>query len=328
MTKNNTPQKIAAVTIVIAILGLIIQAISLLVSHSVIGSPVLAETFAYLTCVSSIQLSLFDIGAPVISPFLTILFQLMMIIGAIQILSGKRSKRILIAGYLLIFIQNVVYIPIVFYVILTREVYQDIFYVLLPIVRIAMLLIFSQWSYSALKNLIGTRDYKKTKYGEGEQAFYQIEDVSKRVRFLNYFSDFFLIIMSLGSIFRQVIDFVNFFGNETLGFVYKGSSNLTLFIIFTCIQLVYYLLADAVFSATPGKVITGTFVVDVYGNPATTKQLIGRCFARFIPFDALSFLAGTGWHDLASRTTVVKQEDIHNSPFITPDADGVIRYTG
>ncbi|MGL5889904.1 MAG: RDD family protein, partial [Bacteroidia bacterium] len=257
------------------------------------------------------------------SPFLTILFQLMVITGAVQVLSDKKTKRTLIAGYLLIFIQNVLYIPIVFYVILNEEVH----YVLLPIIRITMLLIFSLWSYIALKNLIGTGNYKKRKYGEGEDVFYQIENVSKGIRFFNYFSDFFLTVMLLGRIFQQLLGFVSFFGNNKPGFVYSGPSDLSIFIIFTSIQLAYYLLSDAVFKVTPGKAFTGTFVVDANGNPATTKQLIGRCFARLIPFDALSFLARTGWHDSVSGTTVVKQEDELNSPFIKPDADGVIRYT-
>ncbi|MGL5892687.1 MAG: hypothetical protein ACRC3B_22530, partial [Bacteroidia bacterium] len=69
MIKNITPKTIAVVTIIIAIAGLAVQVMILLASHFIFESPVLLEAFAYLTCFSSIQLSVFDIEPPEISPF-------------------------------------------------------------------------------------------------------------------------------------------------------------------------------------------------------------------------------------------------------------------
>jgi uncharacterized RDD family membrane protein YckC len=65
---------------------------------------------------------------------------------------------------------------------------------------------------------------------------------------------------------------------------------------------------EVAFGATVGKLITGTRVVSADGGSARAGQVIGRTFARIIPFEPLSFLVGdttTGWHDSLSGTKVV-----------------------
>lgn len=323
MIQSITPKQIAGVSIIIALLGLAVQVMALLVNRFEFDLVAIMQISPYLNCVNSIQLSLLSIGPPEISPVLTILFQLMVITGAIQVLSGKQTRRLLITGYLLIFIQNVLYIPILLYAMLSSELEVE----LSLTIRIVGLFTFSIWSYLALKILITTREFKKIKYGEGDQTFYQPEEVSKGLRFLNYLADFFLLLMVLGNIYQVVLRLISYSDDGSV-YLYTGPSGLAVSTVSFIIQLLYYLLTEAVFKLTPGKALTGTFVVDASGNQATTKQLIGRSFARLIPFDAFSFLSGIGWHDSASGTTVVKQGNSPESPFITPDADGVIRYSG
>lgn len=70
----------------------------------------------------------------------------------------------------------------------------------------------------------------------------------------------------------------------------------------------YYLATEGIFGRTLGKLITGTRVVNWRtGQKAGWGALIGRTFARFVPFEAFSFLgAGPGgWHDNWSGTMVV-----------------------
>jgi len=58
-----------------------------------------------------------------------------------------------------------------------------------------------------------------------------------------------------------------------------------------------------------GKLITGTKVVKADGSDLTTDDLLKRNFVRAIPFDQLSFLGNTGWHDNWSNTRVVRMKD-------------------
>ena len=74
------------------------------------------------------------------------------------------------------------------------------------------------------------------------------------------------------------------------------------------LMLAYYLFFEATFGRTPGKLVTGTKVVDENGGPARFWQILGRTVARFAPFEPLSFFGSraTGWHDRWSHTCVVR----------------------
>ncbi|QOW10669.1 RDD family protein [Kaistella flava (ex Peng et al. 2021)] len=58
-----------------------------------------------------------------------------------------------------------------------------------------------------------------------------------------------------------------------------------------------------------GKLITGTKVVKADGSELTTDDLLKRNFTRAVPFDQLSFLGNSGWHDNWSNTRVVRVKD-------------------
>lgn len=70
---------------------------------------------------------------------------------------------------------------------------------------------------------------------------------------------------------------------------------------------IYYLLMEILTARTIGKYITGTMVVDYYGNKASSQHIAMRTLCRFVPFDPLSFLGedGKGWHDKWSQTLVI-----------------------
>ena len=86
--------------------------------------------------------------------------------------------------------------------------------------------------------------------------------------------------------------------------------------------IVYYGVSELLWQKTPAKFITGTKVVMRDGSKAPFKNLLGRSFARIIPFDQLSFLFRKfpiGWHDKLSGTIVVEAsatpEDVQKIDF-------------
>ena len=71
----------------------------------------------------------------------------------------------------------------------------------------------------------------------------------------------------------------------------------------------YYVVLEARSGLTLGKLVTGTRVVTEAGAEPTLGRVVGRTFARLIPFEPFSFLGGSrpvGWHDSLSRTRVIR----------------------
>jgi len=128
-------------------------------------------------------------------------------------------------------------------------------------------------------------------------------DASKTKRFLNFLIDsiFFYIIAFLLGVFMAIggVDYI--IETEPLLF------NLILYGLFVG---VYFLLETSLNGKTIGKYITGTRVVMEDGQSLKTQNILGRSFARLVPFEAFSFLgsAPTGWHDRWSGTRVIDEK--------------------
>lgn len=78
-----------------------------------------------------------------------------------------------------------------------------------------------------------------------------------------------------------------------------------------CVNPLYYLFFEGIWGRTLGKWITKTKVVRTDGEKPKFIQILGRSFARWIPFEAFSFLVSNnpvGWHDRLSGTLVVSAE--------------------
>ena len=118
---------------------------------------------------------------------------------------------------------------------------------------------------------------------------------SAGTRFANYLVDYFaaiIFIVIIGSVGSVV--FQNSAGQGFMGVLY-----------FLYLPL-YYLFFEGIWQRTPGKWITKTKVVMQDGSKPDFKHILGRSFARIIPFEPFSFLAGpVGWHDSLSKTLVV-----------------------
>jgi uncharacterized RDD family membrane protein YckC len=71
---------------------------------------------------------------------------------------------------------------------------------------------------------------------------------------------------------------------------------------------VYYVVFEGLWGRTVGKLVTRTkAVAKKTGGRMSFGALIGRSLARFVPFEAFSFLGAdsSGWHDQWSGTKVV-----------------------
>jgi uncharacterized RDD family membrane protein YckC len=80
------------------------------------------------------------------------------------------------------------------------------------------------------------------------------------------------------------------------------------FFVGLILTVAYYVVAEAAFQRTIAKLLTGTMVINSTGGRPSFGQIVGRSFARLIPFEAFSFLGGrqpVGWHDSLSGTRVV-----------------------
>ncbi len=91
-----------------------------------------------------------------------------------------------------------------------------------------------------------------------------------------------------------------------------GSSSIYSLLITICATVVYYAFFEMLTQRTPGKIFTGTVVIDEFGNKPSFETLMIRSMTRLIPFDALSFLGGgRGWHDKWSKTFVIHTSEMN-----------------
>lgn len=91
-------------------------------------------------------------------------------------------------------------------------------------------------------------------------------------------------------------------------FTYVGQ-DLTRIVFTLCMIVVffaYYMLFEFHYQRTLGKFVTGTRVVNKFGDNPSVSDVLARTFLRLIPFDNISFLfPGNGFHDWLSDTKVI-----------------------
>jgi uncharacterized RDD family membrane protein YckC len=125
---------------------------------------------------------------------------------------------------------------------------------------------------------------------------YLLRDAGMGARLLNFLIDTFLS--------RFVATMVAIVVLRAAG---PGDATAVLSVVIVLGGMVgYYVVFEGIFGWTVGKLITGTRVLRADGNKPNVPQIIGRTFARFIPFEPFSVLFGRGWHDSLSGTRVVK----------------------
>lgn len=120
------------------------------------------------------------------------------------------------------------------------------------------------------------------------------------IRVVNYLIDIFLIyLLNIG--IRIALVFSG---------IYIDSVGIAYLILYS-ILITYFLFFESVFGQTIGKMITGTKVVRYNGLEVGFGVVVGRTFARLIPFEPFSFLGSEarGWHDSLTDTFVVRKKE-------------------
>jgi RDD family len=139
---------------------------------------------------------------------------------------------------------------------------------------------------------------------QGTESFGQFNPADKGLRFANRLIDSLVIIYFL---YSRLIE------GRLMMKVGRDNGYLALFLIEAALIITYYLLLEGIFNTTAGKCATNTVITDEDGNRPGFAKILGRTFARLIPFDALSFLGTRGWHDSLSRTYVVPAAGIETA---------------
>ncbi len=129
------------------------------------------------------------------------------------------------------------------------------------------------------------------------------EDASKTKRFVNLLIDsivFYALAFLLG-VFMAI---------ASVDYLIDSNPLLFNVIIYALFVGVYFLLETSLNGKTVGKYITGTRVIMEDGQDLKPKNILGRSFARLVPFEAFSFLGSqpTGWHDRWSGTRVIDEK--------------------
>jgi len=122
----------------------------------------------------------------------------------------------------------------------------------------------------------------------------------KWIRFLGFFIDY-LCYMGISFVFGLILALTA--GAQAAQGALAGAGQ---FFFGLAIYLCFYLFFEGIWQRTPGKFLFGTRLVSQDGQPIPFPRLLGRTFARLIPFEAFSFFGRRGWHDSLSGTMVVK----------------------
>lgn len=151
--------------------------------------------------------------------------------------------------------------------------------------------------------------YEKDKYGNRKRvrtpykAMRKVKVVAGGRRVAHYFIDSFIF-----SLLLVPFDLVY----PTVGYIPNSLFGVPFAILFpaSILYVLYYFGFESLIQTTPGKFLTGTVVINEYGQKPTPKQSIVRSLVRLVPFERLSCLLNDrGWHDTWSGTWVVRKAE-------------------
>ena len=137
---------------------------------------------------------------------------------------------------------------------------------------------------------------------------YSMRPALASVRFLNYIIDIvFCFVVVVGSFgFLGILSaFVPINTEDMIGYATPA---------FYLFYFSYWIVFEYFTGRTVGKFITKTKVICPDGSRPGFWRIVGRTFARLIPFEAFSFLANRpiGIHDSVSNTIVVNDIDLYD----------------
>ena len=130
-----------------------------------------------------------------------------------------------------------------------------------------------------------------------------LEEAGKGIRLATYIIDLIVVYAIIFAITVMILVGTNNYNPD-------DTSPILDRLLGIAVIVVYYFIMESIAGKTLGKLLLKTRVVNMKGEKPTSKQILGRSFARVVPFEAFSFLGSSdrGWHDKWSNTMVVKEK--------------------
>ncbi len=152
--------------------------------------------------------------------------------------------------------------------------------------------------------------------GDNSIMYIEVKCVGKLTRLGHFIADiigYYIFSIFIGfilgfvlALFGESQSFIEIFSERNPnGPLYSSLFGLTIIVL-------YYLLSETFMHRTPGKFLTGSFVVNEYGEKPNFNAVLVRTVSRLVPFEPFSCLAssGRGWHDTWSHTFVVSKSEL------------------
>jgi uncharacterized RDD family membrane protein YckC len=255
-----------------------------------------------------------------VSPVTLLLMAMLILGGVIYKKTGGKDSRVLRLGYSVIFVQKLlllINVPLG-YLMMQRVIasgislrgevpgiWQYILSVLYGLLLGWLAFLFTKW-------LIADQGpvFQKRVLPDGSTVN-QVIPVSRWKRFAHFIFDAVLMFLLVAPTVFLALQFIGeqpFAGMRSL--MRAGADKYVLSLAIGVGMVLYYLLFEGFFRATPAKFISGTRVINA--NTLESPgfgQILGRTFSRRIPFETLSFLGSKGWHDSLSGTTLAAEDN-------------------
>ncbi|MBX7227255.1 MAG: RDD family protein [Chitinophagales bacterium] len=285
-------KKITFISYTLAIFGLLAEALAVLNINGGKHAMEFSNLKSFLRCVN---IDFFGLGT---FPFLQLnvfntLFFLLLFIGAIQfsVMEGKKTKLLQFL-FSIVLIKNFTYvIDYIYFLALVKE-YNYHWWTTIFIIKDIILVYVS---YFVLNNINPIK--RKIANTDNDQIVDYIH-ASKWQRFFHFFVDTLLCLLLLTGFVLGLAP--KFWINSDLGDL------TTISLIYIISSLIYFPFFEYILGATPAKFFTQTIVVNENGEKPSFKSIVIRTLSRLIPFDGYSFFFTQGWHDIISKTQVIR----------------------
>jgi uncharacterized RDD family membrane protein YckC len=235
------------------------------------------------------------------------LFYAFLLIGCLlYAVKGEKEIRFLRFGFSVIFIALTLNLPFVIMSLINfKRILSNGDFVGTFVFSVFFKLFLLIYAYLALKKWQNSRNLRIKTTGEGEFASATIVMATKSQRFFHLLLDLFIVVL----IFTPLLGLFNVFGADLnkIAIVLGEKPLVLLLTIFG--RVIYYVFFEALFGATPAKMLTETQIVDYEGGGLGFGRIFKRTLCRFVPFEPFSFYSAySGWHDRWSDSYVVKEE--------------------
>ncbi len=293
---------ITGITILLALLGLIINIWPLIIQDS--GKNVSETFWIFSFFVRSINLSLPGIDSfdYEIRNYLNIGFYSLFLIGGILFLtSNQRESRLIRFCFSLILLYNSLgfIFSLINPLINEYSIFKSWIYLFLALIRDGLCIVLSYWLLTVI-NKSKAIDIIKI------ENLVEYQEATKWQRFFHLNIDLiFCVLVFSPYVMYFIRGPLQINALQSLAILIGPQAVIYLLVII--IRFIFYVFFESVFSATPAKFLSETRVITLDGARPKTGTIFLRTLIRFVPFEAFSVLV-YGWHDTWTKTMVVKEK--------------------